>query len=211
LHILDIGCGSGGYAVGLAKRIGCRVTGFEINESGVKTASALAENEGVGDTVKFEQHDASKELPYEDGSFDAIYSTDVMCHVPQRRDVFTNTHGLLRPGGRFIFTDALVINGVVSHDEIATRSSVGMYFFSPPGVNERLIGEAGLQLLEVRDSTENSALLSKRWHDARDKRREALIECEGEENFLGVQRFLECVHTLTSERRMLRFLYVCSR
>jgi cyclopropane fatty-acyl-phospholipid synthase-like methyltransferase len=34
--VLDIGCGSGGYAVGLAKRIGCRVVGFEINESGVK-------------------------------------------------------------------------------------------------------------------------------------------------------------------------------
>jgi cyclopropane fatty-acyl-phospholipid synthase-like methyltransferase len=209
--VLEIGCGSGGYAVGLAKRIGCRIVGFEINASGVKTATALAEDEGVSDIVTFEQHDASGELPYEDDSFDAIYSTDVLCHVPHRKQVLVNTQGLLRTGGRFIFTDALVIGGVVSNEEIATRSSVGMYFFSPPGVNEQLIEDSGFKLIEARDTTENSALLSRRWHDAREKRKDALVASEGEENFLGVQRFLECVHTLTSERRLLRFLYVCEK
>jgi cyclopropane fatty-acyl-phospholipid synthase-like methyltransferase len=209
--VLEIGCGSGGYAVGLAKRIGCRILGFEINASGVKTATALAEKEKVSDIAKFEQHDASKKLPYEDNSFDAIYSTDVMCHVPFRRQVLSNTHSLLRTGGRFVFSDALVIGGVISNEEIETRSSIGMYFFSPPGVNEQLIGESGFELLEARDTTENSALLSKRWHDAREKRRDAVIACEGKENFQGVQRFLNCVHTLTSERRLLRFLYTCAK
>jgi len=208
---LEIGCGSGGYAVDLAKRIGCRITGFEINAAGVKTATALAEKENVGDLVKFEQHDAAEKLPYEENSFDAIYSTDVFCHVPMRRQVLDNVRGLLRPGGRFLFTDALVIAGVVSNEEIATRSSVGMYFFSPPGVNEQLIEESGLKLLEARDTTKSSALLSKRWHNAREKRKNALIEIEGPDNFLGIQRFLECVHTLTSERRLLRFLYTCAK
>lgn len=209
--VLEIGCGSGGYAVGLAKRIGCRVVGFEIDPSGVKTATALAEDEGVSDIATFEQHDASKQLPYEDNSFDAIYSTDVMCHVPFRKQVLIKTRELLKTGGRFVFSDALVVAGVVSNEEIATRSSVGLYFFSPPGVNEQLIQESGLKLLEARDTTESSALLSKRWHDAREKRREALVASEGNENFLGVQRFLECVHTLTSERRLLRFLYICEK
>lgn len=209
--VLEIGCGSGGYAVDLAKRIGCRIVGFEINAAGVETANALAENEQVSDIAKFEQHDASEALPYADGSFDAVFSTDVLCHVPLRKQVLSNTQRLLKPGGRFVFSDALVIGGVVSNEEIATRSSVGMYFFSPPGVNEQLIEDSGLKLLEARDTTESSALLSKRWHDAREKRRDALIACEGNENFLGVQRFLECVHTLTSERRLLRFLYTCAK
>jgi hypothetical protein len=34
-----------------------------------------------------------------------------------------------------------------------------------------------------------------------------LVASEGEANFAGVQRFLECVHTLTAEKRLLRFLY----
>ncbi|WP_071941601.1 SAM-dependent methyltransferase [Halomonas aestuarii] len=209
--VLDIGCGSGGYAVGLAKRIGCRVVGFEINAPGVETANSLAESENVTDLVTFELQDASQTLPYENGSFDAIYSTDVMCHVPLRREVLANTHGLLKPGGRFVFSDALVLEGMISIDELETRCPDGQYFFSPPGVNEQLIQESGLKLLEARDTTENCALLSKRWHDAREKRKDALIEYEGRENFLGVQQFLECVHTLTTERRLLRFLYTCSK
>jgi SAM-dependent methyltransferase len=209
--VLEIGCGSGGYAVDLAKRTGCRIVGFEINASGVKTANALAEEEHVSDLVRFEQHDASETLPYEDDSFDAIYSTDVMCHVPLRKQVLANARGLLKSGGRFVFTDALVIGGLISKEEIETRGPDGMYFFSPPGVNEQLIEEAGLKLLEARDTTENCALLSKRWHDAREKRKDSVIACEGRENFLAVQRFLQCVHNLTSERRLLRFLYACAK
>lgn len=209
--VLEIGCGSGGYAVDLAKRIGCRIVGFEIAASGVKTATALAETEKVSDIARFEQHDASEKLPYDDNSFDAIYSTDVMCHVPLRKQVLANIQRLLKAGGRFVFSDALVLGGLVSKDEIDTRCPDGMYFFSPPGVNEQLIEESGLKLIEARDTTENSALLSKRWHDAREKRKDAVIACEGEDNFLGVQQFLLCVHALTSERRLLRFLYTCAK
>jgi len=209
--VLEIGCGSGGYAVALAKRIGCRITGFEIDPSGVKTATELAKKENVSDIAEFSQHDASKQLPYDNESFDAIYSTDVMCHVPLRKKVLANTRDLLKTGGRFVFSDALIVGGVVSNQEIATRSSVGLYFFSPPGVNEQLIEEAGFKVIETRDTTESSAKLSKRWHDARQKRKDALITIEGKDNFLGVQRFLQCVHTLTSERRLLRFLYTCEK
>ena len=86
-----------------------------------------------------------------------------------------------------------------------------MYFFSPPGENERLIEQAGFKLLEARDTTESAAMLSKRWYDARNKRKAELLEIEGETNFVGLQRFLTCVHSLTSERRLLRFLYVMGK
>lgn len=210
-RVLDIGCGSGGYAVGLAKRIGCQVVGFEISAAGVKTAKALAESEGVTGLVTFEQHDASQDLPYDDHSFDAIYSTDVLCHVPLRKEVLANTQRLLKPGGKFVFSDALVIGGLISFEELENRCPDGTYFFSPPGINEQLIQEPGLKLLEARDTTENCALLSKRWHDARETRKAALIASEGEDNFLGLQKFLAGVHNLTSERRLLRFLYTCSK
>jgi hypothetical protein len=76
---------------------------------------------------------------------------------------------------------------------------------------ERLIKQAGFKLLEARDTTENAATLSKRWHDSRDKRKAALVAMETKANFIGLQRFLACVHSLTSERRLLRFLYVMEK
>ena len=205
--VLEIGCGSGGYAVHLAKHVGCQVVGLDINAEGVRNAKALAENDKLGARVKFEQCDASQRLPVEDNAFDAIYSNDVLCHVPRRSQVLSDLRRVIKPGGRLLFSDALIIGGLLSHEEIATRSSIGMYFFSPPGENERLIKQSGLRLVEARDTTDSAALLSKRWHDAREKRKTALVESEGEANFAGVQRFLECVHTLTAERRLLRFLY----
>ena len=205
--VLEIGCGSGGYAVHLAKHIGCQVMGLDINAEGVRNARALAEKDKLGARVKFEQCDVSQGLPVQDNAFDAIYSNDVLCHVPRRSQVLSDLRRVLKPGGRLLFSDALIIGGLLSHEEIATRSSIGMYFFSPPGENERLIEQSGLKQIEARDTTCSAALLSKRWHDAREKRKAALVASEGEANFAGVQRFLECVHTLTAEKRLLRFLY----
>ena len=106
-----------------------------------------------------------------------------------------------------LFSDALVIGGLISHDEIAARSSIGYYLFSPPGENERLIGEAGLVDLTVRDTTGNAARIAGRWFEARAKFEDRLLALEGEQKYSGLQRFLSCVQTLTEERRLLRLLY----
>jgi ubiquinone/menaquinone biosynthesis C-methylase UbiE len=209
--VLEVGCGSGGYAVHLAQSVRCRIVGFDINAEGVRTAKVLAEQAKVGARAEFQQFDVSQPLPEKDDTFDGVFSNDVLCHVEHRAQVLANLFRVLKPGGRFLFSDALVIGGLVSHEEIATRSSIGKYFFSPPGENERLIKQAGFKLLEVRDTTKSAATLSKRWHDARNKRKSGLVAIETEANFIGLQRFLTCVHSLTSERRLLRFLYVMEK
>jgi hypothetical protein len=107
--------------------------------------------------------------------------------------------------------DALIIGGAVSHQEIATRSSIGYYIFTPPGYNERLIQDAGFHLLTATDTTRNAAAIAQRWHDARDQHREALIAIEGTTNFEGLQQFLACVATLCRERRLLRYLYTAQK
>jgi len=97
---------------------------------------------------------------------------------------------------------------MVSHEEIATRSSIGYYAFSPPGENEKVLKDSGFQIVQVVDTSAAAATIAKRWRDARAKYREDLIAAEGQSNFEGLQRFLSCVENLTSERRLLRFLYL---
>ena len=120
-------------------------------------------------------------------------------------------HRVLKPGGTALFTDPVVVTGLVSKDELAERSSVGFFLFAPPGVNERLIAEAGLELRRQEDVTPNAAMVSKRWHDARAEDREALVQIEGEERYAGLQRFFATVHRLTSERRLSRIAYIAQR
>src|SRR5262245_10116310 len=209
--VLEVGSGSGGPAVYLALKRGCRVTGVDINEHGVRNAIALAADRGVGDRVDFRVTDAGAPLPFPAGDFDAILSNDAMCHIGQRLAVLREWHRVLRPEGRALFTDAMVITGPVSHEELAIRSSVGFYLFVPPGENERLLREAGFELLAAEDLTDSAADISQRWCDAREAHREALIMREGLENFRGLQRFLRCVRTLSIERRLSRYSYLAQK
>ena len=206
-HVLEIGSGSGRYALQVASTTGCHVLGVDINEPGVQNANQLAAAENLAERVKFEKCDASQPLRFSDASFDAVFSNDVLCHIPGRDKLLRELRRVLKPGGRLLFSDALVIGGVISHQEIAARSSIGYFLFSPPGENERMLREVGFVVVEARDTTANASQISKRWHDARAKRAEALTRIEGQENFEGLQRFLSTVHRLTSERRLRRLLY----
>lgn len=209
--VLELGCGSGGYALHVAGKVGCHVAGLDINAFGVKNANQLALARGLSSLARFEQCDISISLPFESDVFDAVFSNDVLCHIPGRANVLGEMFRVLKPGGRMLFSDALVIGGMVSHEEIATRSSIGFYVYSPPGENERLMERAGFRQIRVTDTTDSAERIAKQWHRAREGRKQELVAIEGASNFDGLQRFLSCVHTLTSEKRLLRYLYVASK
>jgi ubiquinone/menaquinone biosynthesis C-methylase UbiE len=208
---LELGCGSGRYALHLAEKVGCRLIGLDINAAGVRNASQLALAKGLASLVQFEQCDVSKNLPFNDKTFDAVFSNDVLCHLPGRPEVLVEIFRVLKPGGRMLFSDALVVGGLISHEEIATRSSIGYYVYSPPGENERLIEQAGFSQIRGTYTTGSATRIAQRWHHAREKRMEELVAVEGHLNFEGLQRFQSCVQLLTSERRLLRYLYIASR
>lgn len=209
--VLEVASGSGGPALFLAEQVRCRVHGVDINAHGVATASERAQARGLGDRVVFAEANADEPLPFPDAAFDAILCIDSANHFPHRLRVLREWHRVLRPQGRVLFTDPVVVTGFVSNEELAARSSIGYFVFAPPGLNERLIEEAGFTLVEREDVTENAAMVSRRWHDARAEDQEALVRIEGEERYEGLQRFFDVVYRLTSERRLSRFAYLLQK
>jgi SAM-dependent methyltransferase len=194
----------------MAQKFGCSVTGIDVNPEGVDNANRLASERGISN-ARFQLADVEKRFPFEDSSFDAVICTDAANHFPDRLHVLREWARLLKQGGRLLFTDPVVITGPVTNQELFDRSSIGTFVFIPLDVTEKFIRDARLRLLECADVTENAAATSGRWHDARDRRREDLIELEGEENFAGLQRFLSTVHMLTSDRRLSRFAFLAEK
>jgi hypothetical protein len=103
------------------------------------------------------------------------------------------------------------VTGQLTNEEIRARSSIGFFLFTPLGCNERLLVESGFLVREVRDATDAVASVSRKWRGAREERRAALVKLEGEQAFEGLQRFLDAVHTLASDRRLSRYVYLASR
>ncbi|GGL19436.1 class I SAM-dependent methyltransferase [Deinococcus radiotolerans] len=210
-HVLEVGCGSGGPALHLAATVGCTITGLDVNAFGVRTAQDQATQRQLSHLAQFQVIDAGEGLPFDPDTFDAVICNDAVCHIPGRTELLAEWFRVLRPGGMMLYTDAMVLTGLVSHAEIARRSSIGTYVYVPPGENERLIAQAGFDLVAWEDLTSAAAEIARRWHDARATHREALLATEDETQFAGLQDFLWCVHTLTAERRLSRHMYLARK
>lgn len=210
-HLLEVATGSGGPTLHTAQTTGSRVTGVDVNGLGVAAATAEAAERGLADRVRFVEADANEPLPFADASFDAVLCIDSANHLPDRPAVLAQWRRVLRPGGRVLWTDPVVIAGPVTNEEFAIRSSIGLFVFVPPGVNEQWIAGAGLSLLRADDETAQIAGVASRWHDSRERHREALLEIETEDQYRGLQAFFAAVRDLTAERRLLRIAYLCER
>ncbi|MBX9455055.1 MAG: methyltransferase domain-containing protein [Rhizobium sp.] len=106
--MLDIGCGSGGITLHIAKRFSPRsITGFDVEKPVIREAARRAQEAELSDRVLFVQAPPGR-LPFEDASFDIVFSKDAMVHIPDKNAIFAEIFRVLRPGGVFAASDWLV-------------------------------------------------------------------------------------------------------
>ncbi len=96
-HILEIGCGWGGFAEYAARERGMRVTGLTISAEQLKYARERIEKAGLSEQVTFKMQDYRDET----GTYDGIASIEMFEAVGEKYwPVFFNTvRERLKPGG----------------------------------------------------------------------------------------------------------------
>ena len=204
--------GSGGPALFIAATIGCRVTGVDIHEAGVAAGGEAARERGLTDRVRFVCADARERLPFEDAMFDAVVCIDAINHLYERAAVLRDWHRVVRPGGRVLFTDPITVTGLLQREEAIVRSyGMGEFVFTPPGLDERLIREAGFDHVRIEDVSENPARIGGAWQAARAQHAARLDDIEGAEQNASTQQFLATVAELARERRLSRLAYLAHR
>src|SRR5215467_14187277 len=112
---LEIACGSGGITCRMAQETGATCTGVDINARGIEAARAQAQN--LASRVSFQLVDAGRRLPFPGESFDVVFCNDSINHLPERLDVLRDWNRVLRPGGRLLFTDPIVVTGQLTNEE----------------------------------------------------------------------------------------------
>jgi len=95
MRVLDVACGTGNAALPLA-RMGAVVTGVDIATNLLVQGRERAAAEGLA--VKFDEGDA-EQLPYADGSFDAVVTMFGAMFAPRPEVVASELARVLKPGG----------------------------------------------------------------------------------------------------------------
>lgn len=208
--MLDAGCGAGGPALRIASMTGCSVVGVDSNSDAIRAARSMAANAGIADGAEFQTGDAGS-LSFREQSFDAITCIDAINHLPDRESVLREWCRLLKPKGRMLFTDPLVLTGPVSNEEFAARTPAGFYLLTPEGHDERVLALSGLRLLRKEDLTANMAKIANSRLAARAERQEDLRSVEGSQAFESQQMFLKTVALLAGEKRMARILFLAEK
>jgi hypothetical protein len=150
-------------------------------------------------------------LPFPDGRFDDVTCIDAINYLQDREHVIADWKRVLKPGGRLLFTDPIIVTGALSNAEIAVRSSIGFFLFGPAGYDDQVLAKCDLRVVVKEDVTSNMAKVAERRRTARASRGQALREIEGVETYDGQQEFLGVAARVAQERRLSRFAYVSEK
>ena len=146
-----------------------------------------------------------------DDTYDAILCIDAIAELEDRSAALESWARIVKPGGRILYTDPAIVAGLITSEELAHRSSMGLLVFSPQGENESLIEDTGLRMLRADDATDSIAEAAAARRAERARREAALVADEGRARFDLVQRYLEITHLLASERRLARIAFLLEK
>jgi len=144
-RLLDLGCGTGLFAARLRRELpALRVVGCDFSAGMLRQAHARS------DAVPWVQGDAGR-LPFRDGAFDAIVSTEAFHWFPDQKAALAECWRVLAPGGRLLL--ALVNTPVALVSDVMHLGSrlVGEPFYWPTVSEMRArVESAGFQVEQQR-------------------------------------------------------------
>ena len=192
-HILEIGCGWGGFAEAAARR-GCKVRGITLSPAQLEFARRRIDGAGLSGQVELSLTDY-RDI---DGQYDHVVSIEMYEAVGERfwSSYFRAIRDVLKPGGRAL------IQGITIHDEVFGRYRRGTDFIQqyvfPGGMlaSERAFAKAtagaGLQLHASEAFGRDYAETLRRWLKAFTEAEPRVRALGFDDRFIRMGRFYLC-------------------
>jgi len=166
-HILEIGCGWGGFAEYAAKERGLKVTGLTISQEQLKYAQKRMEKNGLQDLVELKLQDYRDET----GTYDGIASIEMFEAVGQKYwpIYFDKVKECLKPGKNATL-QIITIQDARWDVYRNTVDFIQKYIFPggmlpSPTVLRQEVGKAGLEVEKSIEFGKSYAQTLRMWHD----------------------------------------------
>lgn len=195
--VLDLGCGLGGPAAWLARTTGAEVVGVDVMMQSVVGLRRLVP--GLHAAVA-----SMRALPIADGSCDGAWSLGVLEMVADKPTAIREVWRVLRPGGRFVIYDFVLIGASPAHIPQADR-------FSAPDDTVSDLEQAGFAIHESAALPPLSATPPE-WVAARDAVRNEVRRRYGhDDRFKVVEQELEAFRALVGNGVIDEWMFVASK
>lgn len=150
--IIDLGAGYGGSARYLASEYGCQVLALNLSETENARNLEMVEAQGLIGLV--EVIDGSfEDVPMPDASFDVAWSQDAILHSGNRREVISEVARLLKPGGKFVFTDPMQADDCIAANLQPVLDRIHLDSLGSFSYYREVAEDIGFEELEVIDLT----------------------------------------------------------
>lgn len=181
-HVLEVGCGWGGFALHAARETGCRVTGITLSTEQLRFAQAQAQAEGLEDLITFRLCD------YRDvaGTYDHVVSIEMYEAVGEAwwSTLFRVLCDRLKPGGR-IAVQAITIDDARFDVYRRKVDFIQEYVFpggmlASPNMFRTEAANHGLKAVESDFHGRDYARTLRRWDERVVSARDAIVAERGE-------------------------------
>lgn len=167
--VLDAGCGVGGSSVWLAKNIGCKVFGININEIQLEKANIWARRNKVSDLTEFSSQNYLR-TTFPDSFFTVVWGEESICHAENKKSFLAEAKRLLKDGGRIIIADGF-LNRTPEREHEKKYFSLWLKGWAVPNLSHkdefrRYLEELGYKSISFRNVTEHVLPSSRRLYIA---------------------------------------------
>lgn len=177
--LLEIGTGSGWPGLFLAKEIGCQIHLTDLPFEGLQVARERA---GVDEMLEQVAVIAASgaHLPYSDSSFDHLFHSDVLCCLPNKKEVLAECRRCVTDEGNMVFPVIYIAPNLSAEDHSLAIDGGPPFVDSDTSYPDMLV-ETGWKIVEQLDISDDYVKAVKGIDEELSNREDELKKVLGEE------------------------------
>ncbi|MFW5802375.1 MAG: methyltransferase domain-containing protein [Verrucomicrobiota bacterium] len=150
MKVLDLGGGFSGSARYLAHNFGCHVTVLNLSERENERGRRMNKEQDVDHLIDVVDGNF-EDIPFEDATFDVIWSQDAILHSGDREKVLREASRVLKSGGHMVFTDPMMTDNCPPDVLQPIFDRIKLESLGSPGFYREAAGRVGLENVEYVD------------------------------------------------------------